>query len=432
MVGLLLAFALTLYAAALLSGLFNRTPLSATVLFLVVGFLVGGGALRVVNLPLDDPMVERFARLALLTVLFVDGMHLDVHELVAKRRLPERALLLGLPLTLLLAAALGHFVAGLKWPQALLLGAVLSPTDPVFASALISRRGISRNLRQLLNIESGLNDGLALPIVLAMVAVLWGDAPSLGKYGLDIAVGVLTGIGVTWLALKLRALLATDITSPYKPLVAAAIGLGVYATATLLHGNAFLAMFSAAVTVATTAPDLCKVSRPFGETIAEVVKLAALMLFGALLSIDFLRQTNGTEYLFAILLLVLARPIGLGLALLGSSLTWRERAVAVWFGPRGFASVVYGMFVLGSGLSHAFDLFRLTSVVIVLSIVAHSSTDVLAARWLKKGQSDSDGTAAPVETVSLGKGRSDGPEQKKEQHDAKAIRSPKAADEVER
>jgi sodium/hydrogen antiporter len=386
---LILVFAILLYGAVLLSGLAKRTPLSITVVFLVVGFVVGNGALGIVRLPLDDPTVKQFAQLALVSVLFVDGMHLDLHELLANRRLPERALLVGLPLTLIVSAALAHFVAGLGWAESLLLGAVLSPTDPVFAAALVGQGSISARLRHLLNIESGLNDGLALPIVLAMVAILWGLKPTVAKYLIDVGLGVLLGIAITWLALKLRQLLKARVTQSYQPLLALAIGLTVYAVCEALGANTFLGMFAAAVTVATTDSAVCDAFRPFGEKIADLIKLAAVLLFGALLSLDFLRQTNLTEFLFAFLLLFLARPIGLGLALLGSRLSWQERAVAVWFGPRGFASVVYGMFILGSGVSHANDLFRLAAVVIVASMIVHSSTDVLAVRWLQHAEPNS-------------------------------------------
>jgi sodium/hydrogen antiporter len=436
LVGLLLVFALALYAAALLSGLASRTPLSASVLFLIVGILIGGGGLGIVNLPLDDPLVERFAQLALLTVLFVDGMQLNVGELIASRRLPARALLLGLPLTLMIIAVLARFVAGLAWPEAFLLGAVLSPTDPVFASALVRKRGISADLRHLLNIESGLNDGLALPIVLGMVAILWGDKPSVGKYALEVGVGVLVGVGVTWLAVKLRHMAGAQVTEAYKPLLAVAIGLTVYATSTLAHGNSFLAMFVAAITLGTSDPDTCHAFHPFGEKLVELAKLAALLLFGALLGFDFLRATDLRGYVLAVLILVLARPVGLGIALLRSSLTWRERLVAVWFGPRGFASVVYGMFVLGSGVARALDLANLAAIVIVLSILAHSSTDILAARWLQEAQpqdeAGSAGTAESSEAVISKKGGANGPEHRKEKQHVPVVRSSQAADEVER
>lgn len=159
---LFLVFAATLLAAVLLSGLAERTVLSTAVLFLVVGFLAGG-ATNLITVRPEDPLTIRLAELALFAVLFTDGMRVGVRDLTYAWRLPGRALLLGLPLTLLLTAALAHFVAGLPWLASFLVGAVLSPTDPVFASALVGREEAPLRLRRLLNVESGVKTGWLCP-----------------------------------------------------------------------------------------------------------------------------------------------------------------------------------------------------------------------------------------------------------------------------
>ncbi len=163
---LFLVFAATLLAAVLLSGLAERTVLSTAVLFLVVGFLTGG-VTDLLTIRPEDPLTIRLAELALFAVLFTDGMRVGVQDLAYAWRLPGRALILGLPLTLLLTAVLAHFVAGLSWLTSFLVGAVLSPTDPVFASALVGREEVPLRLRRLLNVESGVNDGLACPSLLS-------------------------------------------------------------------------------------------------------------------------------------------------------------------------------------------------------------------------------------------------------------------------
>ena len=122
----------------------------------------------------------------------------------------------------------------------------------------------------------------------------------------------------------------------------------------------------------------------YAEPLAELLKLASILLFGALLPFNIFAEVEWWVYLYAILVLFLARPLALGLALVGSRLNWRERLVTAWFGPRGFASVVYGLLVLGSQVHRAEDLFESISIVIVGSMIAHSTTDVLVARWLQK------------------------------------------------
>jgi NhaP-type Na+/H+ or K+/H+ antiporter len=138
----LLIFALTLFLGVLLSELAGRSVLLMAVLFLVVGFFSGPDMLGWIQLDARDPVVQRLAELALFSILFSDGMRLNLRELTAQWRLPGRALIVGLPLTLFGTALLGRYIVGLSWLDALLVGAILSPTDPVFAAAIISSEAI--------------------------------------------------------------------------------------------------------------------------------------------------------------------------------------------------------------------------------------------------------------------------------------------------
>jgi NhaP-type Na+/H+ or K+/H+ antiporter len=155
MTTLLLAFSAVLLLAVLLSSLAHRTILSTAVVFLLAGFVLGEGLTGVVPVTAGDDVVATLAELALFSVLFTDGMRVGWPDLRSAWKLPGRALVLGLPLTLLVTAGLAHWVAGLGWAESLLLGAVLSPTDPVFAAALVGNERVPQRLRQLLNVESG-------------------------------------------------------------------------------------------------------------------------------------------------------------------------------------------------------------------------------------------------------------------------------------
>lgn len=137
---LLLSFAVLLLVAMLVSERAHRTVLSTAVLFLVGGFVLGDGVLGVVDVEAGDPLVSTLAELALFSVLFTDGMRVGIRDLRRAWRLPGRALLLGLPLTLAVTAVLAHYLVGLPWLEAFLLGAVLAPTDPVFAAAIVGRK----------------------------------------------------------------------------------------------------------------------------------------------------------------------------------------------------------------------------------------------------------------------------------------------------
>ncbi len=380
----LLIFALTLFAAVIISELAERSVISTAVLFLFAGFLVGDGMLNLLPVKPSDPIVTGVANVALLSVLFSDGMRVGVRDLVAAWRLPGRALLLGMPLTMIITAGLAHFVAGMPWAEAGLIGAVLSPTDPVFAAAIIGREEIPQRLRHLLNVESGVNDGLALPVVLAFLAMLGGWDMSVGELLLELAGGIALGVAVPWLAGLIVRRHMRAVASSYETLYGVSVGLVVVSVAKLVHANEYLAAFSAGMTLASVTPAARETFKHFGETFAELAKLAALLVFGALISPRFLSEISLAGYGFCALALFVARPAALLLSLVGSALAWRERLVAAWFGPKGFASVVYGLLALYSlGGLRGEEVFHLIALTIALSIIAHSSTDVPVARWFR-------------------------------------------------
>ncbi|MBQ0986987.1 cation:proton antiporter [Streptomyces sp. F63] len=378
---MLLAFAVVLLIAVLVSSLAHRTILSTAALFLVAGFLLGKETTGVLQLTADSPLVESFAELALFAVLFTDGMKVGWSDLRSAWRLPGRALGWGLPLTLGLTAVLAHYLVGLPWPEALLLGAILAPTDPVFAAALVGNKKVPARLRHVLNVESGINDGLALPFVILFLGISEGSGDlHLDELATELALGVLIGVAVPWLAIALERTRFFATSAAYEPLNAFAIGLVVLGLGQVLHANLFLAAFAAGVTVATCGPGQRKAFDEFGELVAELLKLAALLVFGALISVEFLGEISWSGWVFAVLALVLVRPVALAIAFARSHLTRREQAAAMWFGPKGFASVVYALLVLEAGIAEADLVFHLVALTIVLSVLAHSSTDVVVAR----------------------------------------------------
>jgi NhaP-type Na+/H+ or K+/H+ antiporter len=397
-----LAFAVVLLLAVLVSELAHRSILSTAVLFLVAGFALGEGVLDVLLIRPDHPVVARFADLALFSVLFTDGMRVSVRELTTAWHLPGRALFFGLPLTLLGTAVLARFVVGIPWPEALLLGAVLSPTDPVFAAAIVGREEVPERLRRLLNVESGLNDGLALPLVIGLLAYAGQSEFHAATVAGEVVLGVALGIVIPWAAIALERTSLFSAHAEYEPLFAFAIGLIVYALGSLTHANVYLAAFAAGITLVSVEPKVKHAFHRFGELLAELFKLAALLIFGALISPQFLSEIPLSGYLFAVLALLAVRPIALAVGLAGSGLTWREWFAAAWFGPKGFASVVFGLIVLKADLPLSDDLFHLIALVIAGSILAHSSTDVLVARWFHTHERERGSPSASEGTASAG------------------------------
>lgn len=377
---LLLLYAGTLLVAVLISARAHRTVLSTAVLFLVVGIVAGDGSLGLIRLQAEDPLVLGLAEAALFVVLFTDGMKVGWRDLRAAWRLPGRALLLGMPLTMAITSALAYWLTSLTLVESLLLGAILAPTDPVFAAALVGNVRVPQRLRRMLNVESGLNDGLALPFVIVLLEVASHEELHLGELATELLLGVVIGVVVPWVALWLERSRVFAASNEYVAITAVSIALIVLGLCALTSANLFLAAFTAGVTVATHGQREAEAFRELGDLLAELLKLAALLVFGLLISPPFLAEIPFGGWVFAVLALVLARPVGLWVSFLRSHLSAREQLAAMWFGPKGFASVVYGLLVLRADIGASDAIFHLTALTITLSILAHSSTDVVVAR----------------------------------------------------
>lgn len=382
---LVLAFGVVLLISVSLSGIAARTVLSTSLLFLLGGMLLGNGGLGVVDISADDPAVITLADIALFTVLITDGQRASLPALKAGWRLSGRALGLGMPLTMVLIALPTHFLLGLDWTTSFLVGAILSPTDPVFAAAIVGREDVPLRVRRLLNVESGLNDGLALPFVLVFIAIAERADTDWGHIAIELLGGIALGIAVpAVIALAWRTKLLTA-EPRLQPLGGLAIAVLVYAGCHLTGLNQYLAAFAAGATLATLDRVSAEHFEPFGELLSEVTKFAALLLFGALITPNLLSHLSAVEWIIAVAIIVVVRPLAMFVSLLRTQLPRQEKLVAAWFGPKGFASVVYGLLVLQSDIpaETATIVFELVAITIALSIVLHSSTDVPVAKRLQ-------------------------------------------------
>ncbi|GAA2619859.1 cation:proton antiporter [Streptomyces tubercidicus] len=381
---LVAVFGVALLIAVLLSGLAARTVLSTSLLFLVSGALVSDGFLGLIHITPDSEIVSVTADLALFAVLFTDGMHVSFPKLRENWKNPARALGLGMPLAFLGMALVTHYLVGLDWTTSFLVGAVLAPTDPVFASAIVGRKEVPAKLRQLLNVESGINDGLALPLVLILIAAAGPTAghadTSLATIGLELGLGLALGILLPVLVNGLVRFRLLGSEPKLQPLLPLAIGIILYGLCHLTHANPYLAAFSAGAVLTAASPEAKSAFEPLGEALAELAKFAALLVFGALLTPQLFGDLPLGGYAAVILAIVLIRPASLLLSLIGTRFARREKLVAAWFGPKGFASVVYGLLVLQSGIPQGHEAYTLIAICIATSIIAHSSTDVPIAR----------------------------------------------------
>ncbi len=255
-------------------------------------------------------------------------------------------------------------------------------------------------LRELLDVESGMNDGLALPAVVLMLSLLDSAGRSVGTTLFELTLGVVLGVCIPYLIIRLAEPWFQPLSKTYEPLNAFAIGLLVLGLSYLTHANLFLAAFSAGIVIRTFSPSMHKQFQSFGESISQLLKLAALLIFGALISVPILLSLSVWSYVFAVLALIAVRPLVIELVLFRSKLSWQERAIAAWFGPKGFSSIFYALLVLRHGIPEDRHVFHIIAIVIVLSIIAHSSTDVALVKWFKRSKSQ----AQPHRDASSGSG----------------------------
>jgi sodium/hydrogen antiporter len=391
----LAVFGLLLVAGALISGLARRSFLSLTAAFVVAGFVLGEGGLEVLELDPTSQFVQGLAVVALIVILFRDGLEVDEEMLQEAWHLPLRKLVLAMPLTCALVALATHALTDLGWTESFLVGALLSPTDPVLSSAVITNQRVPRLVRHSLNLESGLNDGLALPAVLALTAAAAGDE-DFGWWQFvlqDVLVGLLVGLVVAFVASRLmpsgRAL-GHAISSHQKALYGLGVAFTAYGTATLLpEGNGFIAVFVAAIALGIWRPDIRECFEAQSEDLVEIVKLGVFVVFGAIITIDGLFGDGWAAVGIVAFTLLLARPVAVFASLAGTrQVDSAEKAFMAWFGPKGVATMAFALFVLGSAVPDGERIANIAALAVLASIALHGLTDHAGVQWIARRNPD--------------------------------------------
>jgi NhaP-type Na+/H+ or K+/H+ antiporter len=382
-------FGALLVAGALVSGIAGRTFLSLTAGFVVAGFVLGTGGVEVLDFDPTSEFVQGLAVVALILLLFRDGLEVEEEMLQAAWHLPLRNLVLAMPLTCVLVALVTHALTDLSWIESFLVGALLSPTDPVLSSAVITNPRVPRLIRHSLNLESGLNDGLALPAVLAFTAAAAGDEDFVWwEFVLqDVFVGLLTGLLVAFAASRLmprgRAL-GYAISTHQKALYGLGVAFAAYGVATLSpEGNGFIAVFVAAIALGIWRPDIRESFERQSEDVIELVKLAIFVVFGAIITLDGLFGDGWAAVGIVAFLLLVARPVAVFAALAGTrQVDAAEQGFMAWFGPKGVATMAFALFVLGSEVPEAERIFNIAALAVLVSIIAHGLSDQPGSEWI--------------------------------------------------
>lgn len=373
--------------SALLSGLVERSGLPQVAVFLALGALIGPAGLALFDAGVNSPILRVVATLSLVLVLFTDAVSLDIREVRKHKLLAALVLGPGTLASAVLIAGAAWWLLGLNPGMAAILGAALASTDPVLLRGLLRQPRLDRSVRQALRLESGLNDAVLLPIVLVAMEVLGRSSPLTGsewaRLGLSmllvsLAAGGVAGLsGVTALEFVRRRI---GVRRDYESLYSLGVAFAAFAAAEAMHGSGFLAAFAAGLTIAALDVELCDCFLEYGETTAEMALLFTFVLFGASLIWSGLGVLSVPSLVFTAAALLL-RPVAFLPALsLARGLSWRNRALIAWFGPRGLSSLLLVLLPVFAGVPGTQTLLPVCCLVVLVSIVVHGLSPLVLLR----------------------------------------------------
>ncbi len=376
--------ALVILGFGLVSGRIQKSILTAPMVFVVLGYITSAHVLGLVQLDVENQVIDTLAELTLILVLFTDATRIDLRLLMREHTIPVRLLLIGLPLTILLGAVVALPLFGsMGIGAAVVLATILAPTDAALGQAVVSNERVPVRIRQALNVESGLNDGIVLPILIlvlsfANAAEQIETGSSLVQFTLlQIGLGPLMGIAVGYVGAKLVewATRAGWMTYAFQELSALGLAVLAFAAAELIGGNGFIAAFCAGLTVGNSARTICTCLYEFAEAEGQLLTLFVFMLFGSVMLPKVLSGWQWSTVIYAILSLTAVRMIPVALSLFGAKLQRETILFLGWFGPRGLASVLFALLVLErSSLPEREDILLVAMTTVLLSIFVHGIT----------------------------------------------------------
>ena len=379
-----------IFAWATLSARLECFDVTAPIVFVLAGLVLTHGPLATLGIAPSHQVVKALAEITLVLVLFSDASREGLRDLRADMWLCVRLLVIGLPLTIGLGTLLAWaMVGGASAWLALLVGAALAPTDAALGAGMMVNAAVPARIRRLINVESGLNDGIATPFVLIALAGVEssGHAASIspGAAAAELALGVVIGAAVGCAGGYLVKL-ASDrgwVAGSFAGSAVLALAVCAYACALALHGNGFIAAFTGGLAFRTTGGQRGERLVPFVEETSALVSLLVWLAFGAVMVVPAFDNLTWPDVAYAVLSLTLIRMVPVAVALAGTRLGRTTVAFIGWFGPRGLASVVFALLALEEIDQHtAGSAIAVISFTVLLSVVAHGVTaDPLARRY---------------------------------------------------
>lgn len=394
---------IALVAAVVLGyGLFSRrlqtTFVTGPMVFVAIGIVLGEAGVGSLAAEMDQGIVRLLAEATLVLLLYTDAIRIDLTTLRRQAELPGRLLGVGLPLTVLAGtiAAL-WLLPGLGLWEAALVAAILSPTDAALGQAVVTSTAVPVRIRQALNVESGLNDGLMLPLITVILSLAASDVSlNTPRYWAQFAAsqvgfGVLAGVVIgTFGGRILHAAVERGwVDGIYRQLGTLAIGVGAFAVAELIDGNGFVAAFVAGLAFGANARDECEGAYDFAEDEGQLLAAVTFLYFGAALAGPALSELSWRIAAYALISLTVVRMLPVAVSLIGTHLQQPTVGFLAWFGPRGLASILFGLLVLEeAALPGGGEIQRVVTWTVLLSVILHGGTSYSLSqrygRWFRR------------------------------------------------
>jgi sodium/hydrogen antiporter len=404
--------ALLIFSYGLISAVSERSPITAPMVFTGIGILVSPLALDLMKVNVSASIVKLIAEVTLVIILFVDASTVNLQALRRHGGIPIRLLGVGLPLTMVLGfVAAAVMISSQDLWLAALVALILSPTDAALGQAVVTSERLPERIRQAINVESGLNDGISLPPIMMCLAVLGGGAHGSSHPTswllfviLQLSLGPLAGVVIGWSGGRLveEASRRGWMQPTFQRLVAGSLAVLAYSGAEAFHGNGFIAAYCAGLFLGTRAHDVRERIQEFGEAEGRQLSLFVFLLFGIAMVPALVSYWDLEVVCYAIMSLTVIRMIPVVLCLKGVGLDTPGVWFIAWFGPRGIASVLYALLAVGTiGITGYERYFSVVALTVLLSIFLHGLSALPLTSWYSRyleRQNPMPGRTAPRQT----------------------------------
>jgi len=380
----LLVFVLFILVYGLIAKRIEKTAISGPFLAVVVGLLAGPLVLDLIDLKLGIENYRVIAELTLALVLFTDASNTDIRVLIKNVTIPSRLLLIGLPLTIALGIMGGKLLFnGFSWIELGILSTLLAPTDAALGKPVVTNSRVPSRIRESLNVESGLNDGICVPVLFLLMALFSaqtgegiGFRDGLLLFAEEIGIGLAFGLGVTFIMDRVIHYSENHgwISKSWRTILIIALSFLCFTTAQLAGGSGFIACFTGGLLYSAInrkyKHDLLEEAEGAGDTLS----MFTWIIFGSVVIAENLRFFTWNIIVYAFLSLTVIRMLPVIISLINTGLTRKEKLFISWFGPRGLASIVFAIIIFDIGLPHKGTIILTAACTILLSIILHGIT----------------------------------------------------------